>query len=240
MENLGGGIYAFTSDTHKFTTDTVLLSDFTSPVDNLNVMELCSGSGVLSLLWFRNENPKHVTTLEIQKDACKLLKKSVSYNELEDKFTIINDDINKFNDNNLHNSFDIIACNPPYKEVNKGKLNNTIERQLINHEIACSINSIAKFSSKYLKHGGRLCVCLRPDRLVDVMNAMRANNIEPKKMRFVHFSLNKQSKLVMIEGKKGGKPYLNILQPLILKKEDLISNSFEIDRIYKLMKEEKR
>ncbi|MFR5050551.1 MAG: hypothetical protein ACLTCP_04030 [Ruminococcus bicirculans (ex Wegman et al. 2014)] len=37
-----------------------------------------------------------------------------------------------------------------------------------------------------LKFGGRLCICNRPERLCDIMTAMRASGIEPKRLRTVH------------------------------------------------------
>ena len=48
----------------------------------------------------------------------------------------------------------------------------------------------------------------RPERLVDIFSSMRANKIEPKKIRFVYPSKDKKANLVLIKGVKLGKPFL--------------------------------
>lgn len=236
LEKLGNEISVFTSATHKFSTDTVLLSDFSLPVKNKRIIELGAGCGALSLMWFRDNVPSEVLAVEIQRDACQLLDKSVKYNKLDDRLKVVNCDFNDFNEPTLHNTFDIVVCNPPYKPLDTGLLSKKSSSQIKNHEVKCCINDIARFASKYLKYGGKLCMCFRPDRLPDVMQDMRYNHIEPKKIRFVHFTTDKPSKLILIEGRKGGKPYLEILPPLILKNNDLM-DSEETKRIYSAIKE---
>ena len=45
---------------------------------------------------------------------------------------------------------------------------------------------------------------------------MRKNNIEPKRIRFIYSKKGKESNLVLIDGRKNGKPGLKILEPLIV------------------------
>ena len=49
---------------------------------------------------------------------------------------------------------------------------------------------------------------------------MKKNNIEPKRIRFVYPKINKDSNLVLIDGKKNGKPGLKLLSPLIVHEEN--------------------
>jgi tRNA1(Val) A37 N6-methylase TrmN6 len=62
-------------------------------------------------------------------------------------------------------------------------------------------------SFKAVKFGGRLCLCNRPERLSDVIMAMKDNNIEPKLLRFVSKTPKDAPWLFLIEGRKGGKPF---------------------------------
>ena len=50
----------------------------------------------------------------------------------------------------------------------------------------------------------------RPERLVDILNIMRAKKIEPKKIRMVNPNINKKSNLVLIKGVKCGKTFLEV------------------------------
>ena len=67
-----------------------------------------------------------------------------------------------------------------------------------------------------MRFGGRFCVCFKPERLCDCIDAMRKNSIEPKKIRMVHTDLDKKPWLVLVEGKKGANPFLEVLPPLVI------------------------
>jgi tRNA1(Val) A37 N6-methylase TrmN6 len=50
--------------------------------------------------------------------------------------------------------------------------------------------------------------------LLDIVTAMRANRLEPKRIRFVYPKEGKEANTLLIEGIKDGKPDLKILPPL--------------------------
>ena len=66
-------------------------------------------------------------------------------------------------------------------------------------------------AKRLLKFGGRLCICNRPERLADCIDAMRQNGIEPKRLQFVAKAADAQPWLFLLEGRSGGKPFLNVL-----------------------------
>lgn len=73
-------------------------------------------------------------------------------------------------------------------------------------------------------------MCNRPERLADVITAMKSNDIEPKRIRFVANNPEQSPWLFLIEGKKGSKPFLKIEPPLYMK-------SNELKEIYQIGKE---
>ena len=56
----------------------------------------------------------------------------------------------------------------------------------------------------------------RPDRLIEIINMMQKNNIEPKRLRIVYPKYGKDANMILIEGIKNGKSGLKILKPLIV------------------------
>ena len=60
----------------------------------------------------------------------------------------------------------------------------------------------------------------RPDRLVDIIELMRKYKIEPKKIRFVYSSIEKEPSLILIKGIKNANPFLKIDRPLIIYNEN--------------------
>ena len=77
-----------------------------------------------------------------------------------------------------------------------------------------------KISKKLLKNNGNIAIVHRPERLVNIIEVMKQNNIEPKKMQFVYPKKNKEANILLIEGSKNGKPGLKILPPLYSHNED--------------------
>ena len=49
---------------------------------------------------------------------------------------------------------------------------------------------------------------------------MKENNIEPKRIRFIYPKWDKESNLVLIDGRKNAKPGLKLLSPLIIHNDD--------------------
>ena len=97
----------------------------------------------------------------------------------------------------------------------------------------CSIDDVCAAAAKLLQTGGRLCVCQRPERLLDVLESMRAHKIEPKRVRFVQKRGDTAPWLFLAEGHKGGRRFLKVEPPLLIQDEKG-GFSPELQRIYRL------
>lgn len=106
---------------------------------------------------------------------------------------------------------DLVTCNPPYKAYQAGIESQLTAQKIARHEILCNIYDICRSAKRLLKFGGRLCICNRPERLADCIDAMRQNGIEPKRLQFVAKADDAQPWLFLLEGRSGGKPFLNVL-----------------------------
>ena len=204
-----------------FGIDSVLLSDFAKEIKkDSKVLDLGTGTGIISILLCGKTNLKEIIGVEIQKDVYEMAQRSAKLNQLENKFKLLNEDIKNLSKIFPTNSFDAIVTNPPYKKENTGLKNENKSLEISRHEVMCSINDIAIISSKLLNNNCSLYMVHRPDRLIDIIEALRKNNLEPKKIRFVYPKINKAPNLVLIKETKGRKPYLKIENPLIVYKED--------------------
>ena len=84
------------------------------------------------------------------------------------------------------------------------------------HEIHLPAADLMKAAFSLLKHHGRLCIIHLPERLAEVMAAMRQHNLEPKRLRFVHSNLQSEAKMVLIEAVKEGRPGVLVESPLYM------------------------
>ena len=145
-----------------------------------------------------------------------MAEKSVIYNKKDKQIKIINENIKDFSLKNI-SKFDLVLCNPPYfKKNEKSSLNESYEKMIARHEILINIGEVCDCAKKVLKDNGNLCLVHRSDRLMEILEVLRKNNFEPKRLKFVYETLEKESTLVLIEAQKLGKVGLKIDKPLIL------------------------
>jgi len=204
-----------------FGIDSVLLSDFAKEIKkDSKVLDLGTGTGIISILLCGKTNLKEIIGVEIQDEVYEMAKKSSELNKLENKFKLINEDIKKLSKIFPANSFDAIVTNPPYKKENTGLISEDKTNLISRHEIMCNIDDVAKQASFLLKSNSSIYMVHRPDRLVDIIEALRKYKLEPKNIKFIYPKINKEPNLVLIKATKCGKPFLKMEKPLIVYNED--------------------
>lgn len=204
-----------------FGMDSVLIANFAKiSRKNAIVADLGTGTGIISILVAGKQNPEKVYAVEIQEELVDMAKRSVKYNDLENKIDIINADIVGISKGNFNKKFDYVISNPPYKKLNTGLINDNQKKLISRHEVKCTLKDVVNEASKLLKDKGIFYMVHRPDRLCDIFNAMRENKVEPKEIQLVHSHLEDEANLVLIKGVKCGNPSLKVLKPLIVYNEN--------------------
>ncbi|MEG1391107.1 MAG: methyltransferase [Angelakisella sp.] len=221
FEPLGDYYRILVSKAHKFGTDAFLLSRFAQVHKGEKCCDLGSGCGIIPLLWFCwEQDPLYAYAVELQEQGYRQMLTTVAENKLEEKLRPIHSDLNNLKGSIENCSLDVVTCNPPYKRNGHGVPCPDETRLTARHEVACSLDDVCTAAAKLLRYGGRLCLCQRPERLPDIMEAMRRAKLEPKRLRFVQQHPHTAPWLILIEGKKGGKPFLRVEPPLIVEKVD--------------------
>ena len=215
-----------------FGIDAVLLSDFAKNIKkNAKVLDLGTGTGIISILLCGKTNLEKIIGVEVQKEVADMAKRSSKLNNLENKFEIINENIINLENIYERNSFDAIVTNPPYKKENTGIVNEEEKKLISRHEVLAKLEDYIKISNKLLKDKGEFYMVHRPERLVDIIAYMRQYKIEPKEIRFVCSHEKEPPKLVLIKGVKNAKPFLKFKEDLYIYNDDG-SYTDEIYEIY--------
>ena len=236
-ELINGKLKICTSNEHKFGTDAFLLSDFAQVKRKDRCVDLGTGCGIIPLLWFREpeDAPQVAYGVDIQPQAIQQMKLTVEACDLQERLIPIEGDLKDLSPQLPADSFTLVTCNPPYKATNTGILNEADAHTIARHEILCNINDVCRAAARLLKFGGRLCICQRPERLLDTLEAMRNNKIEPKRLRFVQKKGDTAPWLFLVEGKKGSAPYMKVEAPFLIQAKDSDENSDELRRVYRLI-----
>ncbi len=194
-----------------FGIDAILLSDFAKKIkrDSL-VMDLGTGTGIVSILLCKKTNLKKIIGVEAQKEVYDMALRSIELNKLEDKFEVLNENILNLVNLYKKNSIDAIVTNPPYKKINSGLINESKTKLLSRHEVLANLEDFINISKILLKDKGEFYMIHRPERLVDIFYLMRKYNIEPKEIRFVYSNIKDSPKMVLVKGIKNAKCFLKV------------------------------
>ena len=202
-----------------FGMDAVLLSGFARAKEGDNVLDLCTGTGIIPILMEAKTKADHFTALEIQEDSADMARRSVLLNRLEEKIDIVTGDLKEADTLFKAASFDIITCNPPYMTGSHGLQNKDEAKTIARHEVLCTLEDVIRVSARLLKPGGNFFMVHRPFRLSEIMVLLHEYKLEPKRMQLVYPYVDKEPNMVLIEANRGGKPRLTVEKPLIVYKE---------------------
>ena len=209
------------NDMFNFSLDSVLLPNFVTINKKIdNVLDIGCGNAPIPLILSTKTNSK-ITGVEIQKDVYDLAVESVKINNKQDQINIVNSDINDYYKQVETDSFDVITCNPPFfKYIETSNINKNDYKTIARHEVKLNLDQLFIVAKKLLKNNGVIAIVQRPDRFVEVVEKMKKNNIEPKRVQFVYPKKNMEANIMLIEGSKNGNPGLKILAPIYTHEEN--------------------
>lgn len=217
FETLCEGVVVCRSEIHTFGTDAFLLTGFSNYREKDRVCDLGTGCGIIPLLMQRGRPPKEIFAVDIQSEAIAQLKLGIEKSTKQLAITPICADLRELWEGAPIGMLDLVTCNPPYKANGAGILSEASAAQIARHEVACDIIDVCKAAARLLRYHGRFCLCCRPERLADVMCAMRSSQIEPKRLRLVSKTPLTQPWLFLLEGIKQAKPFLKIEPTLFVR-----------------------
>ena len=217
--------------TFCFGTDSVLLADFAAPRRGERAADLGCGNGAVALLLAGHRPDVTVEAVELQPEMADMARRSVQLNGLEDRVCVHCGDMREAWREIGREKCSLAVCNPPYGERGGALASAAEAERIARHEGALGPEGVAAAAAALLKYGGRFCAVYPARRAFEMMSAMQAKNLTPKRIRSVHATVRRAPKLVLLEGVKGGGSGLTWLPPLILYEEDG-STSAEWKRIY--------
>ncbi len=229
-----------------FGIDSVLLASIVKSNSSSNIIvDFCTGSAVIPILLTTRVKYKKIIGIELQKEMYDLAIRNINLNNLKKDIDLLNNDIKEYKEilkyikENVDKSgnVDVIVCNPPYKEVGTGIINENNVKYIARHEEKCKLEDIFLASSKLLKTKGKLYLVHKPERLADLISIAREYNLEVKNITMLQPSLNKKPSLVLLEYVKDAKKGLN-MSKVILEFDETGNYSKQIKEIYRMEENE--
>ena len=196
------------TDYARFNADALKLCAFLrlNPADR--VVELGSGTGVICVLGERKTGASF-TGVERQTRLVELAEQSARQNNQAIRFLAA--DVAETPDLLGRGAFTAVVMNPPYFETGEPSPNASVAAA--RHGAAQARECFLTASFQLLDNGGKLFLIDSVDTLADLMTALRAHRLEPKRMQFLYTKPNTPARRVLIEAKKLGRPGLVVEPP---------------------------
>ncbi len=214
-----------------FGMDAVLLTEFVNLKKGDRVIDLCTGTGVIPILLCAKSQAEHFEAVEIQEETADMAKRSVILNNLEDRIDVKCEDLNNLKSVFENASFEAVTVNPPYMIPGKALVNPDESKAIARHEIKCTLNDVLSESSRLLKNGGKLFMVHKPERLDEIIVAMKEVKLEPKRLRIVYPRIDSKPNMILIEGAKCANAGMIVEKPLIIY-DDSGKYTREVAKIY--------
>lgn len=201
---------------YRFSVEAILLGRFARARARDRVLELGAGCGVVSIMIASLYRPREVVAVEIQPSLTEMIERNIAINRLRSVRTICADVRSKKIGGVAPASFDLVLANPPYRAAATGRESPDHGRRLARSESVGTLQDFVVAARRYSLRGGRVAFVFTARRSAELISAMRANQLEPKRIRFVHPQIGSPASVMLVEGRAGGGIEAAIEPPLIL------------------------
>ncbi len=205
---------------YRFSIDAILLAGYIRPQKDCRLIDLGCGCGIISLMVAHRFPTLQLFGVEIQPALASLARRNVAENRLGDRILILDRDMKSLSQEMTRGPVDVIFSNPPFGRASGGRINPNMERALARHEIMVSLKELTAITHRMLRTGGRFFTIFPAERITDLLCHMRADRIEPKRIRMVHSYETDPPKRILVEGVAGGQPGVSIGRPLVIYQAD--------------------
>ncbi len=188
-----------------FTSDAVLLSNYARVRAGGTIVDLGTGNGVIALLVAAKTAAAQVVGIELQPEVARLAQRNVVYNGLQARVRIVQGDVANAAQLLGKECAQTVVTNPPYFPMPSGLKRATPSAALSRHESSCDLNEWIRSAADLLQWGGSLYMIHKTERMAEVLSALTARNLAPKRVTLIFPKASKQADTFIVQAKKGGK-----------------------------------
>ncbi len=200
----------------SFGADAFLLSSYATPDPEHAAVDLGSGSSICSLLLADRGKARHVYAAELQPELHAIAERNIADNGFSDKVTPLNIDIRLLSDAAFGEKVGTVISNPPYFTAESGIQSPDPGKNAARFELNGTLYDFCAAARRILMPSGRFFCVIRPERVGDLVAALRAAGLEPSRMTFVHHNTVSAPAMLLTEAIKGRRGLPTVTRPLFL------------------------
>lgn len=201
------------STEYRFTTDAVLLANFCRDMKGKFCVEFGAGSGVISLLLAKKKHARRIVAIEIQPVLADMAARSVILNGLQDRIEVICCDL-KQAQRHLDALADVVVCNPPYRRLGSGEIQQADNIAVCRHELKATLADVIASAAKVLNNRGSFYLVHQASRICEIICLCREHNLAVKEILPVCPRPDTEPNLVLVRAVKCGESECVLHKPM--------------------------
>ena len=195
---------------YHFNSDTTLLGEFIQIKQKDKVLDIGCNTGAL-LLYASVFMPSLLCGIDLFEDVIELAKKNMELNDVHAE--LYSCDVKEFH----HEPFDVILCNPPYFNTQKGSLKNVNPYiSASRHETYLPLDVLFFNVNRLLKDNGIFYMVHRPVRLNDIVLLAHQNSLSIQELQIIYKRKDEKPRTILLKLRKSLHTDLTILKPIYM------------------------
>lgn len=183
----------------KVTTDSCLFGSLLPGLPGngkaKNILDIGTGTGLLSLMFAQKNQQAVIDAIEIDKGACLQATENVSSSPWKKNIQVLHADINDFT---FLKKYDLIACNPPFYENDlKG---DDLQKNIAQHSEKMTLASLLPVIKNNLSEGGTYYLLLPFKRLDEVKKQTSKNKLNIEQIVFIKPTVHHPCFRIVVNG----------------------------------------
>ncbi len=183
-----------------FGLDAVLLADFAKLEQGEQVLDLCTGNGVIPLLLAAKESTAMITGIELFPEVVEMAERSAQLNHLSRRVKIQAGDICKIQDLVAAHSYQVVTVNPPYRKIKTGRLSASPLVAAAKTEIFCDLSQVVTAVAYSLAAKGRFYLVYPYERLVALLSVLQSLHLQVHCLTLVKNFSSREPFLCLVSG----------------------------------------
>jgi tRNA1Val (adenine37-N6)-methyltransferase len=177
----------------KIGTDSVLLGCFADIHEATSILDIGTGTGILSLMCAQRNPNSQITAIDSEINAYSLALENFKNSPFSHMITCIHSDLNGFV--NVF-KFDYIICNPPYFKISE-KLHR--KHAIARQQVKLNYNLLIKKSELLLSENGKIGFIFPIDNEQEILEMSNCYKLFPKRIIYISGIKNGKIKRVFLE-----------------------------------------
>jgi tRNA1Val (adenine37-N6)-methyltransferase len=217
VDALLGGRVTLLQPAHGFraSLDPILLASFVArPFGRF--LDIGCGTGAVSFVLLARDPVATGVGVELQTPLAALATEARTRNGWTDRLDVRAGDVRALARELGAARFDLVVTNPPFRPVSDGNLSPHETRALSSHEVTLTLAEWVDVAARAVRPGGRVAAIFPADRALELGAALRAHDLSPARLRFVHPRADRPAGRVLVEAVRGGRAPLVVEPPLVV------------------------